>query len=171
MANNRTKIPALRIPAERPEVRFVSVDIKSRQQDDGNAEIFWEEAPDLSPGLGDAFQQRRSSDFHVRNVEDPDYHFPYFIRSNDSTIYGRYSLYYTVASALPINKSCEKYIGFNPLGRQRILERRSIYRLTGTIEGIQGRAYQSRRLESMLEIVAPVKVGLQMTYARQLQRS
>jgi hypothetical protein len=93
MADNRTKILALRIPADESKVRFVSVDIKPRLQDDGNTEIFREEIPDLSPGLGDALQHRRSSDFHVRNVKDPDYYFPSFIRSNDSTIYGRYCLY------------------------------------------------------------------------------
>jgi hypothetical protein len=34
--------------------------------------IFFDEVPDLSPWLRDAFQQRRTSDFHIRNVEDPE---------------------------------------------------------------------------------------------------
>src|SRR5271156_6434185 len=40
--------------------------------------------------------------------------FPGFIRSNDSTVYGCYcvSFYYTIAPSLPINKSCESYVGF-----------------------------------------------------------
>jgi hypothetical protein len=61
MAHHQIKTLTLRILADGSEVRFVSVDIKPRPQDDGNADF--DEVQGLSPGLGDAFQQRRSSDF------------------------------------------------------------------------------------------------------------
>ena len=43
---------ALRIPADGSQAQLISVDIKPRPLDDGNADFF-DEVPDLSPWLGD----------------------------------------------------------------------------------------------------------------------
>src|SRR6202012_3887449 len=95
------------------DAQLVSVNIKPRPHDDGNADFF-DDDPDLSPWLGDAFKQRRVSDFYVKNVEDPSPQFPGFVRDNDAALHGKYVLYYTILPSLPINKSCAKYTGFDP---------------------------------------------------------
>ena len=103
---------ALRIPTDGSEAQLISVDIKDRPQDDGNADFF-DNVSDLSLWLGDAFKQRRVADFYVKNVEDPRAQFPRFVR-DDTTLHGRYLLHYTILPALPINKCCVNYVGFEP---------------------------------------------------------
>jgi hypothetical protein len=105
---------ALRIPADGSQAQLISVDIKPRPLDDGLADFF-DEVLDLSLWLGDdAFKQRHVSDFYVKNVKDPDSQFPGFIRDDDTTLFGKYMLYYTILPSLPINKCCTRYIGLDP---------------------------------------------------------
>ena len=113
LSHHMAKTLALRIPADGSEAQLVSVNIKPRPHDDGNADFF-DNVPDLSPWLGDAFKQRRASDFYVKNVEDPSPQFPGFVRDNDTALHGKYVLYYTILPSIPVNKCCTNYIGFNP---------------------------------------------------------
>jgi len=96
--NSMVKTVALRIPADGSGAQLVSVNIKARPHDDGNADFF-DNVPDLSPWLGDAFKQRRVSDFHVRNVVDPNSQFPGLIRDNETALHGLMSS--TTRSSLP----------------------------------------------------------------------
>ncbi|KAL5316302.1 hypothetical protein ACEPPN_015347 [Leptodophora sp. 'Broadleaf-Isolate-01'] len=107
------KTIALRIPADGSDAQLVSVHIRPRPHDDGNADYF-DNVPDLSPWLGDGFKQRRVSDFYVKDVEDPNSQFPGFVRDNNTSLHGNYVLYYTILSSLPLNKCCTNYIGFDP---------------------------------------------------------
>lgn len=107
------KTIALRIPADGSDAQLVSVNIRPRPHDDGNADFF-DNVPDLSPWLGDAYKQRRVSDFYVKHAEDPNSQFPGFVRDNNITLHGKYVLYYTILPSLPLNKCCTDYIGFDP---------------------------------------------------------
>lgn len=80
-----------------------------RGHDDGNAGFF-DNVHNLSPWLGDAFKPRCVSDFYVRRVEDSSPQFPGFVRHHDVALRGKYVLYYTILSSLPVNKCCTKYI-------------------------------------------------------------
>jgi hypothetical protein len=160
---------ALRIPADGSQAQLISVDIKPRPLDDGNADFF-DEVPDLSPWLGDdAFKQRRVSDFYVKNVEDPNSQFPGFIRDDDTALLGKYMLYYTILPSLPINKCCTRYIGLDP-PRDRLFWRGDLFvvrykgelgtghkyvdapvTLARIIEDIVRSAYQRRALEGIVE--------------------
>jgi hypothetical protein len=159
---------ALRIPADGSDAQLVSVDIKDRPQDDGNADFF-DNVPDLSPWLGDAFKQRRVADFYVKNVEDPRAQFPRLVRDDDTTLHGRYLLYYTILLALPINKCCVNYIGFDPPA-DRIFWRGDLFvvryegelgmgheyvnaplKLARIMKDIIRSAYQRRALEGIVE--------------------
>ena len=106
------KTLALRTPTDGSETLLVSVDINDRPQDNGNVDFF-DNVLDLSPWLGGAFKQRRVADFYVKTVEDPRAQFPRFVRDDDTTLHERYLLYYTILPALPVNKCCAKYIGFD----------------------------------------------------------
>jgi hypothetical protein len=107
-------------------VQLISVDIKPRPLDDGNADFF-DEVPDLNPWLrDDAFKQRRVSDFYVKNVEDPNSQFPGFIRDNNTALLRKYILYYTILPSLPINKCCTRYIRLDP-PRDRLFWRRDLF--------------------------------------------
>jgi hypothetical protein len=112
LSYNTAPIIAVRIPADGSDAQLVSVNIKPRPHDDGNADFF-DDVPDLTPWLGDAFKQRRVSDFYVKNDEDPSPQFPGFVRDNGTALHGKYVLYYTILPSLPINKTCTKYTGFD----------------------------------------------------------
>jgi len=52
------------------------------------------------------------SDFDITSLKDANLQTPPALGSDDSSIHGRYSLYYTLALDLPVNKSCTRYISF-----------------------------------------------------------
>ena len=140
------------------------------------------EVLDLSPWLeDDAFKQRHVSNFYVKNVKGPDSQFPGFIRDNDTTLFGKYMLYYTILPSLPINKCCTRYIGLDP-SRDRLFWRRDLFvvryegelgtgheyvdaplTLARIIEDIVRSAYQRRALEGIVEKDDELERAMQKT--------
>lgn len=160
---------ALRIPADGSTAQLIRFDIKQRSADDGGYGDFFDEIPDLRPWYGDAFLERRFSIFHVGSVKDSDFKFPGFMKSDDTIIHGFYCLYYTLSSLLPINKTCAKYVGFEP-PPDRIFWKGDVFLVqykgdlgmgheyadiltpqTAIIKDVVRSAYERRALEGILE--------------------
>ena len=60
---------AMRIPAAGTSVLLIHLNIKQRNADDGGHGEFFDEIPDLEPWYGDAFPERRVSDFYLHYVD------------------------------------------------------------------------------------------------------
>lgn len=105
MSSQTNTISALRVPADGSGIHLAPVEIKTRPEDDCNADFF-DDVADLSPWLGDVFKQGRVSDFSANSQRDSRQQFPGFVQSDNSTLYGQYCLYFTIEPSLPINQSC-----------------------------------------------------------------
>lgn len=49
--------------------------------------------PDLGPWLGNTFNQRRVSDFHMSDIKDLPFQFPGFVTDDEVSFYGPCILY------------------------------------------------------------------------------
>ena len=122
LCRSLSRTAALCIPAEGSDPRLVSINITPGPHNDGNADSY-DNVPDLSPRLGEAFKQRRVSDFYIKDIEDSSPQFSGFIRHDDVALHGKSILCYTTVPFLPIDKCCTKYIGFDPPEHPTFLER------------------------------------------------
>lgn len=156
------KSMALLFPADGTEVRLVSYDIK--QSDDGDGTVdFGDYLPDLRPWLGDAFPERDFANFYVDSKEqrNPDCGGS-LIQSNDQSVHGRYCLYYTTSSLLPLNETCKRLIEANPPAG-RLFWRGDILLVRYIGELGMGHEY----VDAPLAMSAPVANILKSAYAHQ----
>lgn len=61
---------ALRIPADGSAVQLIRFNVKQRNDDDGGHGEFFDEIPDLRQWYGNAFLERRFSDFYIGNAPE-----------------------------------------------------------------------------------------------------
>ncbi len=108
------KYVALLLPADSIAVRLVGYETKQRDDQDGTVD-FYDYLLDLRPWLGDAFAERDFANFYVdsREQRNPDCGGS-LIQPDEQSIHGRYCLYYTTSSALPLNETCRRLAGADP---------------------------------------------------------